>query len=78
VKYIERNLQLSTITNRSRDNLPNPITHQDTPYLPVNSPAASDLFDLFDFDRHHHEQDHNRDDDDGPRHANDDSDGGKG
>jgi phospholipase C len=49
VKFIERNWGLQTISHRSRDNYPNPITEWDNPYVPVNSPAISDLFDFFDF-----------------------------
>jgi phospholipase C len=49
IKFIERNWNLPTISNRSRDNYPNPRTHSN-PYIPVNSPAIGDLFDLFDFD----------------------------
>jgi len=43
MKFIERNWGLRPVTQRSRDNLPNPITH-DNPYVPVNSPAIGDLF----------------------------------
>jgi phospholipase C len=49
-KFIERNWGLRPITNRSRDNLPNPLVEAN-PYVPVNSPAVGDLWDLFDFDR---------------------------
>ena len=49
VKFIERNWNLPPITSRSRDNFPNPIAEFDNPYVPVNSPAIADLFDLFDF-----------------------------
>ena len=49
VKFIERNWGLPAITNRSRDNFPNPISEFGNPYVPVNSPAISDLFDFFDF-----------------------------
>jgi phospholipase C len=49
LKFIERNWQLAPITGRSRDNLPNPTTIPENPYLPTNSPALSDLFDMFDF-----------------------------
>src|SRR5271156_906295 len=52
VKFIERNWNLPPITHRSRDNFPNPVTHWDNPYVPVNSPALSDLFDFFDFSQH--------------------------
>jgi acid phosphatase len=48
-KFIERNWALRPITARSRDNLPNPVTTADNPYVPTNSPALTDLFDLFDF-----------------------------
>jgi phospholipase C len=49
LKFIERNWQLSSVTKRSRDNLPNPIADVVNPYVPRNSPAIADLFDLFDF-----------------------------
>jgi phospholipase C len=50
LKFIERNWSLPTISERSRDNLPNPRVEEDNPYVPKNRPAISDLFDLFDFD----------------------------
>ena len=54
VKFIERNWRLKgTLSARSRDNLPNPKTRADSPYVPRNMPAISDLFEMFDFDRHH-------------------------
>jgi phospholipase C len=49
LKFIERNWNLSPVTHRSRDNYPNPIVEEDNPYVPLNTPAISDLFDLFDF-----------------------------
>jgi phospholipase C len=49
LKFIERNWGTETVTKRSRDNFPNPVTAPGNPYIPVNSPAISDLFDLFDF-----------------------------
>ena len=49
LKFIERNWDIGTITSRSRDNFPNPVASDDNPYVPVNSPALGDLFDLFDF-----------------------------
>jgi phospholipase C len=52
LKFIERNWNLKPLTGRSRDNLPNPKTDWDNPYVPENSPALGDLFDLFDFDHH--------------------------
>ena len=48
LKFIERNWNLNPITGRSRDNLPNPTTAAN-PYVPTNSPAIGDLFDLFEF-----------------------------
>jgi phospholipase C len=50
LKFIERNWGLEPVTRRSRDNFPNPVTKDGNPYVPVNSPALGDLFDLFDFD----------------------------
>ena len=52
LKFIERNWGLPPISRRSRDNFPNPIADADNPYVPVNSPALGDLFDLFDFPPH--------------------------
>jgi phospholipase C len=49
LKFIERNWRLPPVTHRSRDNFPNPVVSGDNPYVPVNSPALGDLFDLFDF-----------------------------
>ncbi|MFZ0907871.1 MAG: alkaline phosphatase family protein [Candidatus Acidiferrales bacterium] len=49
LKFIERNWSLHPVTNRSRDNFPNPIAESGNPYVPSNTPAISDLFDLFDF-----------------------------
>jgi phospholipase C len=49
VKFIERNWKLNTkLSDRSRDNLPNPQASND-PYVPANMPAIGDLFDLFNF-----------------------------
>ena len=53
LKFIERNWKLQPLTNRSRDNFPNPRSDKDNPYVPNNSPAISDLFDLFEFDHGH-------------------------
>jgi phospholipase C len=50
LKFIERNWYLEPLTDRSRDNLPNPKTKKDNPYVPTNMPALSDLFDAFNFD----------------------------
>ena len=52
-KFIERNWNLPTISGRSRDNLPNPVTSAN-PYIPDNSPALDDLFGAFNFDPPHH------------------------
>jgi phospholipase C len=52
LKFIEHNWGLPTISNRSRDNYPNPTTEWDNPYVPTNTPAIGDLFDLFDFGKH--------------------------
>ena len=49
LKFIERNWRLAPLTGRSRDNLPNPRTDKENPYVPLNSPAIGDLFDMFDF-----------------------------
>ena len=51
VKFIERNWNLQPLTNRSRDNLPNPLATKNNPYVPTNSPALADLFDAFDFSK---------------------------
>jgi phospholipase C len=50
-KFIEYNWGLPPITERSRDNLPNPIHTKADPYVPVNRPAIGDLTALFDFKR---------------------------
>jgi phospholipase C len=53
LKFIERNWDLKPLTGRSRDNFPNPRMDDDNPYVPQNSPAIGDLFDLFHFDHDH-------------------------
>jgi len=50
VKFIERNWKLKPLTDRSRDNLPNPKMSESQPYIPKNTPAVGDLFDMFDFE----------------------------
>ena len=57
LKFIERNWHLDPVTHRSRDNFPNPTTADDNPYVPTNSPAISDLFDLFQFPQGDHGHD---------------------
>jgi phospholipase C len=49
LKFIERNWHLQPLTNRSRDNYPNPQSKKSNPYVPTNMPALDDLFDAFDF-----------------------------
>ncbi len=49
LKFIERNWGLAPVTRRSRDNFPNPVVAEGNPYVPLNTPAIADLFDLFDF-----------------------------
>jgi len=50
LKFIERNWSIPPVTKRSRDNFPNPFALDFiSPYVPLNSPAISDLFDMFDF-----------------------------
>jgi len=51
LKFIERNWRLKPVSHRSRDNYPNPIAARHNPYVPLNTPAIGDLFDLFNF--HH-------------------------
>jgi phospholipase C len=50
LKFIEANWGLATLSERSRDNLPNPIHTSKSQYIPVNQPAISDLMGLFNFD----------------------------
>jgi phospholipase C len=59
LKFIERNWRLSPLTSRSRDNFPNPVVDDENPYVPLNSPALGDLFDMFHFD---HDSDRNEGD----------------
>jgi phospholipase C len=61
LKFIERNWRLPTISGRSRDNLANPVVDDGNPYVPRNTPALGDLFDLFDFNKEKSE-DHGHDD----------------
>jgi phospholipase C len=67
LKFIERNWDLQPLTRRSRDNFPNPRADEDNPYVPKNSPAIGDLFDMFDFGRGH-DHDHDGGDRDGHGH----------
>jgi phospholipase C len=63
LKFIEHNWGLKPLTHRSRDNFPNPIADDDNPYVPLNSPALSDLFDFF----RDHDRDNGGDHDGGDR-----------
>src|SRR5208282_2410336 len=49
LKFIEANWNLPRVTNRSRDNFPNPVASAASAYVPRNAPAIRDLFELFDF-----------------------------
>jgi phospholipase C len=49
IKFIERNWRLKPLTERSRDNLPNPKYSPANAYVPTNTPAIGDLFDAFNF-----------------------------
>jgi phospholipase C len=51
LKFIERNWGLPQVSARSRDNLPNPIS-DDNSYRPANGPAIGDLMTMFDFRSH--------------------------
>ena len=57
LKFIERNWNLGTISKRSRDNLPNPKPTKGNAYVPANSPAIGDLWDLFDFSKNFQDND---------------------
>jgi phospholipase C len=56
-KFIERNWGLKPLTNRSRDNLPNPKPTAGHPYVPSNAPAIGDLFEMFDFSKNQKRED---------------------
>ena len=53
LKFVEANWGLDPLTDRSRDNLHNPVTNPHDPYVPLNRPAIGDLMDLFSFGDHH-------------------------
>lgn len=46
LKFIERNWGMSPLSDRSRDNLPNPVHDKASPYVPKNRPAIGDLMNL--------------------------------
>ena len=60
IKFIERNWDLPKLSARSRDNLPNPKTSDDNPYVPQNRPALGDLFGNFNFADRDGDHDHDR------------------
>ncbi|MFZ6725098.1 alkaline phosphatase family protein [Undibacterium sp. MH2W] len=49
MKFIERNWKLAPLSNRSRDNRPNPAMLKTNPYLPANAGAMGDLTTMFNF-----------------------------
>ena len=49
MKFIERNWKLTPLSNRSRDNRPNPAMMVTNPYLPANAGAMGDLTTMFNF-----------------------------
>ena len=49
LKFIEANWKVPPVSDRSRDNLPNPKATAENPYVPTNSPAIDDLMGLFTF-----------------------------
>jgi phospholipase C len=49
LKFIERNWGLTPLTDRSRDNLPNPVMDDENSYVPRNMPAIGDLMEMFRF-----------------------------
>lgn len=53
LKFIEMNWGLHPLSERSRDNLPNPVARHDNPYVPMNRPAIGDLTGLFNFGQGH-------------------------
>jgi len=59
LKFIEANWNLPTVSNRSRDNLPNPVQRDEgNCYKPVNQPAIGNLMNMFDFPEQEHEHEH--------------------
>jgi phospholipase C len=48
-KFIEANWALPAISGRSRDNMPNPVTNQSNPYVPINGRSVSDMMAAFNF-----------------------------
>ncbi len=77
LKFIEANWNLPPVTDRSRDNFPNPIAKQNDAYVPANSPAISDLMELFNFQQKNAsgDGDHDRDDHNADGHSGDNQSG---
>ena len=48
-KFVEFNWGIGTISPAGRDNLPNPITSESNPWVPLNSPALGDMTGYFKF-----------------------------
>lgn len=46
LKFIERNWRVPALSARSRDNLPNPLHDETSPYIPKNRPAIGDLMNM--------------------------------
>jgi len=46
LKFIELNWNMQPLSERSRDNLPNPVHDKSAPYVPKNRPAIGDLMNL--------------------------------
>lgn len=55
VKFVEANWGLPPLSTHSLDNLPNPISREHSPYVPVNRPAIGNLMTVFDFHRRRHD-----------------------
>ena len=51
LKFVEHNWDLAPVSTNGRDNLPNPKSKKNNPYVPTNSPAIGDLMDMFDFSK---------------------------
>jgi phospholipase C len=49
LKFIEANWKIGPVSPNGRDALPNPVSADGNPYVPINAPAISDLMDMFDF-----------------------------
>jgi phospholipase C len=49
LKFVEKNWAVPPISDRSRDNLPNPVAANSNSYVPINGPAIGDLMDMFHF-----------------------------